>query len=106
MDVFPKFIVETDNILGDIIILAKCTYHKQLATDEKNIKGGGWWVLDRENSVFTLHGESHDFGRAKLEDIINCVKNKHVYSSASLMRNYTDNFTFRYRNEIGEIIEI
>ena len=57
MDVFPKFIIETDGQEGDCLIVAKCTYHKQLATDIKKVKGGGWWTLDKENSIFTLHGE-------------------------------------------------
>ena len=52
MDVFPKFIIETDNQEGDCLIIAKCTYHKQLATDISKVKGGGMWTLDRENSIF------------------------------------------------------
>ena len=106
MDVFPKFIIETDDQEGDCLIVAKCTYHKQLATDIKKVKGGGWWTLDKENSIFTLHGDSHDFGRAKIEDIASCVQRKKVFSSASLTRNFTDNFKFQYRNEVGEIVNL
>lgn len=35
-DVFPKFIVE-----GNELIIGKCTFHKQLATDPAKVKGGG-----------------------------------------------------------------
>jgi len=103
MDVFPKFIIETDEQKGDCLIVAKCTYHKQLATDISKVKGGGWWTLDRDASTFTLYGGSHDFGRAKIEDIADCVKRKKVFSSPTLSRNFTDDFKFQYINEVGEI---
>jgi hypothetical protein len=106
MDVFPKFIIETDNQEGDCLIVAKCTYHKQLATDTSKVKGGGWWTLDRDNSIFTLYGDSQDFGRAKIEDIASCVQRKKVFSSSALYRNFTDDFKFQYRNEVGEIIDL
>lgn len=106
MDVFPKFIIETDDQEGDCLIVAKCTYHKQLATDIKKVKGGGWWILDRDNSIFTLYGESHEFKRAKIEDIASCVQRKKVFSSKSLIRNLTDDFKFQYRDECGEIIDL
>lgn len=106
MDVFPKFIIETDDQEGDCLIVAKCTYHKQLATDITKVKGGGWWTLDRDNSTFTLSGDSHDFGKAKIEDIANCVQRKKVFSSASLTRNFTDNFKFQYKDQCGEILDL
>lgn len=106
MDVFPKFIIETDDEYGDCLIIAKCTYHKQLVTDTKQVKGGGWWTLDSNNKTFTLFGRSEDFGQAKLDDILNCVKNKRVYSSKSLHRNLCKDYKFNYKNELGEIIKI
>jgi hypothetical protein len=106
MDVFPKFIIETDDQEGDCLILAKCTYHKQLATDISKVKGGGWWTLDRDNSIFTLYGDSHDFGEAKIEDIAKCVQNKKVFSSSALNRNFTDNFKFQYKDQCGEIFDL
>lgn len=106
MDVFPKFIIETHREYGDILILRKCTYHKQLATDLSKVKGGGLWTLDHEKSIFTLSGASHDFGPAKIEDIASCVQRKKVFSSPTLTRNFTDNFKFQYRNEVGEIIDL
>jgi hypothetical protein len=56
--------------------------------------------------VFTLSGDSHDFGRAKIEDIASCVQRKKVFSSASLTRNLTENFKFQYRNEVAEIVDL
>ncbi len=105
MDVFPKFIIETDEQEGDCLIIAKCTFHKQLVTDKEKVKGGGWWTLDRENKVFTLYGKSEDFGEAKFDDIKDCVNRKKVFSNPSLVRNLTEDFTFKYKNEVGEIIE-
>ena len=106
MDVFPKFIIETDSEEGDCLIIAKCTYHKQLATDLTKVKGGGWWTLDRDNSVFTLYGDSYDLGRATIEDITSCVQRKKVFSTRSLLGNLTDDFKFQYKNDVGEIIHI
>jgi hypothetical protein len=107
MDVFTKFIIETDEEHGDCLILAKCTYHKQLVTNKNNVKGGGWWSLDRESDTFTLHGNSYEFGRATIEDISNCIKNGKVFSSPSLVRNFVnDGFKFNYKTESGEIINL
>lgn len=106
MSVFPKFIIETNELEGDCLILGKCTYHKQLATDVKKVKGGGWWTLDRDNSIFTLHGDSHDFGKAKIEDISNCVQRKKAFTDPSLDKNISIDFKFQYRNEVGEITNL
>jgi len=106
MDVFPKFIIETDDQEGDCLIVAKCTYHKQLATDISKVKGGGWWTLNRDDSIFTLYGDRDDFGRAKMEDIASCVQRKKVFSSSDLHINLTDNFKFQYRNEVDEIVDL
>lgn len=106
MYVYPKFIIETFQDKGDCLILAKCTYHKDLARNVKNVKGGGWWRLDNDNLTFILEGESHDFGRAKIEDIINCIQNEKVFSSHALVRNLTKDFIFKYKNEYGELINL
>lgn len=106
MDVFPKFIIETDDLEGDVIIIAKCTFHKQLATDINKVKGGGAWRLNKENMTFTLFGKSHDFGEANIEDIKQCIKNKKVFSSNALVNNLTNTFKFEYINEFGETIRI
>lgn len=76
MDVFPKFIVE-----GNSLIIGKCTYHKQLATNTNDVKGGGWWKWKREEKEFVLYGESDDFGSATAEDIKACIENGNVFLS-------------------------
>lgn len=106
MDPFPKFIVETDDQEGDCLIVALCTYHRQIATDHSKVKGGGWWLLDREKNIYTLHGESEQFGRAKIEDIAKCVQNKKVFSSPTLLKNLTNKYKFQYRDYVGEIIDL
>ena len=99
MDVFPKFIIETDDELGDCLIIAKCTYHKELVTDKTKVKGGGWWSRDNDTNTFTLYGDSGDFGRAIFEDIKKCVQSENVYNSPTLYRNV-------YKNECGEITNL
>lgn len=106
MEVFPKFIIETITEHGDCLIIGKCTYHKQLVFDKQNVKGGGWWALDKEANTFTLFGDSSDFGKAKLEDIANCINSNNVYDSRRLRRNLSATFNFDYKNEYGEIIDL
>ena len=106
MSVFPKFIIETDAEEGDCLIIAKCTYHKQLATDKTKVKGGGWFSVDLEKKVFTLHGQSEDFGRATIEDISDCIKRGKAFYTPSLVRSYTDEFIFKYRDESGETFDL
>lgn len=75
-DVFPKFIVEGNNL-----IIAQCAYHKDLVTDKDQVKGGGFWKWDRERKEVTLFGESHDFGQASAEDIKACIEAGNVFLS-------------------------
>lgn len=103
---YPKFIIETLDQEGDCLIVGECTYHKELATDIKKVKGGGWWILDEDNSTFILHGESYDFGMASIKDIANCVQRKKVFSSASLTQNFTHDFKFQYKDQSGEILDL
>ena len=106
MDVFPKFIVEIDNSLGKCLIIAKCTYHKQLANNIENVIGGGWWSLDRENSVFTLNGDSHEFGMAKIEDIKECISLGNVFTNRSFRSSIASEFDFKYKDQVGEIFNL
>lgn len=101
MDVFPKFIIETDNELGDCLIIAKCTYHSDLVIDKSKVKGGGWWTL--KNDIFTLFGESHDYKKAQLEDIKNCIKLGNVFTTNMLIEPIVNKFGFSY-NTGTEII--
>lgn len=84
-DVFPKFIVE-----GNCLIIAKCTYHKELVTDKEKVKGGGLWKWDREKKEITLYGSSFDFGRASTEDIKTCIEAGNVFLSYEGGRNVSD----------------
>lgn len=105
MDVFLKFIIETDDIEGDCLILAQCTYHKQLATDITKVKGGGIWKKS-DQSTMILSGTSFDFGTAKIEDISDCVKRKKVFHDVALYRNISEKFIFKYKTESGEIFDL
>jgi hypothetical protein len=94
MEVFPKFIIETDDLLGDCLILSTCVYHKDLVTDKTKVKGGGFWVL--KANMFIFSGESHDFGKARFEDIRNCVESGKVYTNSRLMYSIAKEFSFGY----------
>lgn len=105
-DIFPKFIIETDDELGDCLIISKCTFHKELVINSDKVKGGGWFEFDRENKVFTFYGDSYDFGEATLEDIIECVNNKNIYRNPALYSRFSDDHKFKYRTSDGEIIDL
>ena len=99
-DVFPKFVVE-----GDCLVIAKCTYHHQIVNEKENVKGGGWWRLDKETNTFILNGESHDFGKASIEDIKACIEKGNVYTDKYEMRCIADKHNFSY--DFGyEIVEL
>lgn len=106
MDVFPKFIIQTNDEEGDVLIIAKCTYHKELATDVAKVKGGGMWSIDNENFIITLHGESYDFGRARVSDIAKCVQSKNVYTRKFIFGKFDERYKFQYKNQVGEIIDL
>lgn len=98
-DLFPKFIVEGDNL-----IIAKVTFHKDLVIDKDQVKGGGWWK--RDGDIFILHGSSFDFGSAKVEDIKAAVDARKVWSDQYEIHNITDQYSFQYITDAGEIIEL
>lgn len=104
MDVFPKFIIEYDSILGDCLILAKVTYHRQIAVNINNVKGGGWFIMDRVNKNITLHGESEQFGKASIDDIMNCINANNVFTSPALIYPITDKWNFFYKTETETIV--
>ena len=83
-DVFPKFVIED----GDLII-ANCTYHKEIVTDTSKVIGGGFW--QKVNEFYIFSGSSYEFGKAKLEDIKACIANKRVFINKSKKRNVSEN---------------
>lgn len=98
-DVFPKFIIE-----DDALIIGKVKFHKQLAFNENDIKGGGMWEWDKEGKTFMLYGESHDFGSVKIGDLRKCIESGNVFLSYYGGRKIVDH-TF-YFNTGSEIIKI
>jgi len=98
----PKFIVESNEM-----VISKCTYHKQLAENEKNVKGGGLFSFEPETKTFTLSGASFDFGAAKLEDIKTCIESNQVYRDKLRVNKFdTSEFKFVYMEPWGEKIEL
>jgi hypothetical protein len=98
-DVFPKFIVEGNNL-----VIGKCTYHKQMASDIKQVKGGGMWEWDKESKTFFLYGDSTDFGYASPEDIQACLQAGNAFLSYIGGRSIADHKF--YLNTGSEIIKL
>jgi len=92
----PEFIIETDDELGDCLILSKCTFHKDLAIDKEKVKGGGMFNYNSKNNTFTFSGESHDFGKASLEDIQKAVLEDKVFTNPYLTRSIAKKHKFLY----------
>ena len=97
--VYSKFIIEGKNL-----IMAKCTYHKQLAKNKDQVRGGGWFRYDEDKKAFILGGSSYDFGYAKIEDIKKCIENNKVFGNSKLTRNIS-NHKFMYDTET-ELIKL
>jgi hypothetical protein len=98
-DVFPKFIVEGNNL-----VIGKCTYHKQMATELANVKCGGYWEWERDRKIFHFYGTSDDFGYPEPEHLKPCIEVGNVFLSHSRGRKVTDH-TF-YLNVGNEIIKL
>lgn len=103
-NVFQKFIIENDPEDGMYMVVAKCTFHKQLAHNTENILGGGSW--ERFDNEIILFGQSHDFGPCDIEDIKYVIKNKKVFTSSILDCNITDKFNFSWKNINGTQINL
>lgn len=96
----PKFIIETDIEEGDFLLIGKCEFHEELATDREKVKSGGWWCLDKDKTTFILSGASVDFGRATKEDILNCIQNKRVFIGP-YHHNITLLYSFNFLDHAG-----
>lgn len=94
MDIFPKFIIETDGELGDCLIISKCTYHKDLVTDLTKVKGGGLFIFKDE--TFTFYGTSQDFGTATVEDVKHCIDLGNVFTNPTCMFSIANKYKFFY----------
>lgn len=100
----PKFIIENDNL-----IIGEVEFHRDLATNTKDVKGGGWYEFNEETKMFVLYGKSFDFGAANLDDIKRCVELKNVFDT-NISRNFFDKienvfnkYTFAYKAADGEL---
>jgi hypothetical protein len=98
MDIFPKFIIETDDELGDCLILSKCTYHRDLVTFPDKVKGGGWFEFNVADNMFIFSRESEEFGEAEMEDIKYCVDNNKIFTSPCLEYPIGEEHIFAYRD--------
>ena len=67
-DLFPKFIIE-----DGCVVMMNAKYHSQIVNNQNKVTGGGWFRFDSSSNAYTFYGESHDYGKAKLEDIKECV---------------------------------
>lgn len=68
-----------------------------------HVLNGGWFDMYNDTKVVILQGKSHDFGRAKLEDVRECIENGNVFTNKFLTHSIADDFSFKYKDEIGEI---
>ena len=98
MSLFPKFVIEDGKLT-----FSKVTYHNQLVIEKGNVKGGGWYSFKNETKTYILSGDSHEFGRADLDDIKRCIDNKMVFPRMFTDRNISDDFNFMYNNGVETI---
>ena len=95
----PKWIIEEDKF-----ILSKCNYHKELANDISEVKGGGLFQYNHEENTFTLFGESYDFGAVTLEEIKACFKAGNVYRDRLRVKKFDlDKIKFIFTDIYGDL---
>lgn len=104
MSVFQKFIIENDPEDGLYMVLAKCTFHKQLAHNTENVLGGGSWELF-ENEI-TLFDKSQDFGPCTLEDLKYVIQNKKVFPHTYSDRDLSAKYNFVWQDIHGTEINL
>lgn len=73
MEKLPKWIIEDDTL-----IIGKCYFHKDLANDIDNVKGGGWFYFDGAKDGICLYGTSDQFGSTNLEQVKKCLESGKV----------------------------
>lgn len=100
MKLFPKFIIEEENMILKIV-----KNHRDIATNALKVKGGGNYIFDSDTNSYTLYGESYEFGAAKFEDIKKCIEDGKVYSNVELTHSITDKNNFSFYNG-SKIIEL
>ena len=91
MNKYPKFIIQDDKL-----ILGMVKFHRDLVTDVKKVKGGGWWRLNEENKTIILSDKSEDFGRASISDTQSCIKNKQIFTTEFNPEEYTFKYSLDY----------
>jgi hypothetical protein len=103
MYLHPKFIIENDNL-----ILMKVSYHIDIVTNERLVRGGGWYKYKPDSNTYIFHDKSTAFGAAKFEDIKRCVENGRVYTDKNLTECVAGLHNFSYDNgtEIVPIYKI
>lgn len=101
MELYPKYIVEDDTL-----VFSKARYHKELAIDKTKVKGGGWFKYISKTKTFEFSLDSHDFGRASLEEVQACFKAKQVFGSELRIDDISEKFNFIYISEDGTKIQL
>jgi hypothetical protein len=102
-NIFNKFIIETDKVLGDCLILGRVTYHKQLAFDIEKVKSGGWWR--KKDGRITFFGNSSDFGATTQEQVSAAVMNNKIFTSYILEHPINKDYKFSYDKQ-SEIVKL
>jgi len=95
-----KYILEDGNL-----VLGKVEFHKVLVEIKENVRGGGLFRFDLDKKECLFFGESHDFGRPKMEDVKKAVEEGKVWTSMIGGRNIAGDFTFKW-DRYSEIVTL
>jgi len=101
MELLPRYIVE-----DDFIMLGEVAYQGHLATDKTKVKGGGNYLFDKTKNAFIFYGTSVEFGKASLEDVMNCVANGAVFSEKSKLLSVGNSFDYYYLTDNNKYVKL
>lgn len=97
---YPKFIIEKINN-EKVLIIGKVHFHSDLAIENGNVVGGGWWKRVMLGNKIIFYGSSDLFGQATVEDIKECVKYGRIHRDSIDRPNIAEDFDFYYSYDNG-----
>ncbi len=92
-ELYPKFV-----LVDSGLIIARCTYHRDIVPAGEKCYGGGWWI--RKDNTFTLYSSSTKFGYADLKVVQKHLDEGNVFLNSRMTNQLNvENYQFILTNK-------
>ena len=83
-------------VYDGMIIMGHVENHNQLLISGKSsdVKGGGWWHLDRNKDVITLYSFSEEFGQPEFRDVKQAIE-------YGYLTGFQEKFKFKFSKSVS-----